>query len=229
MDNNEPKYKIDLIEVLQRCLKHWWLFLICVVLFSLVGTIYKIYFVDETYTASGVIYVSSAQANNDQSTEDAASKGDLDMARRLSDTYTETLKIRSFLMEVSNNVNNKYSWKQIRNMMTVETLEETELISIRVTAYFPKDAYDITKNILDLAPEKLEDVTGMGKVKVIDDVVMPDIADDKNTASFIFICAVLGCVFAAGIVMLELVMDKKIHKVEDLVKRYEISVLGTLR
>ncbi len=183
------------------------------------------FFTADTYTSSGVLYVSS-QSNREELTN--ISSAAISSARDLSMTAIETMKTRNFLSDVSKATGGKYSWEQIRGMMSVSVINETELLSVRVTAGNPEDAYNIAKSVILKAPEKLTSVFKAGEFSVVDHAMEPKGPNGKGLSRSVMMGAMLGAVLAAGIIFLISFFDTKVHKAEDITKRYGVSILGEL-
>lgn len=217
---------IDLIELLGSFWSHKFIIITLVVAFMAAFGIKTVYFTKDTYSASGALYVSSRTVNNGETIK--VNKSEIEAARTLSETYTETLRLRSFLMDVSDSVNNKYSWQQIKKMLTISTINDTELISVSVTADSAYDAYIITKKITELATGKLAEVSDGGKITVIDEVQMPTAPNNRNTVKKVLIGGAIGLFIGMAVVFLISQLDKKIHNISDVENRYNLSILGEL-
>lgn len=217
---------IDVFEVLKEIWKYKFLVIGLMIFCMLVVAVKMICFTPYTYTADGVLYVSNKADVSDDT--DIVNKNDIDAARTMSETYIETLKTRDFLMSVSDMVGEKYSWEQIKKMMDVSAVNQTELLSVKVTANSPSDAYRIANAITTLAPEKLSEVCEGGSISVIDSVILPTSPNSKGTVNSIALGGIVGIVLAVLLIVLFGFFDTKVHKSEDVAKRYDISILGEL-
>lgn len=228
MNENKANYDIDIFELLKSVWNYKYIVFLFVIIAIILSAVNLKFFTEDTYTASGIIYVSGKTDLEKDSIQDDVNLNDLYVARTLSTTYIETLNIRSFLMDVSNDIGNKYSWREIQNMTTITHINDTELLSVSVTANSAQDAYDLANSILKLAPNKLSDVTEGGGIKIIDEVLKPSSPDGKGVFTSIIFSAFLGVVLAVLLIFLMISFDTKIHKCEDIQRRYNISVLGVL-
>ena len=218
--------QIDLIELLKDIWKHKFLVVVMMLLCMFAVGIKMVYFTHYTYTADGVLYVSNKVSVSDDT--DVVEKSDIDTARTMSETYIETLKTREFLMDVSDKVGGEYSWEQIKKMMSVYAINQTELLSVSVTANSPEDAYKIANAITTLAPKKLSSVCEGGSISIIDKVIVPIRPNGKGTVKAVAAGGIVGIALAVMIVFLREFFDTKVHKSEDVAKRYDISILGEL-
>ncbi len=227
-DCKENEGTVDIFEMLKGLWEYKWIIIVFVVVASLFTVVKKQYFTADTYTAGGIIYAKSGNYSTQNQTDAVDIYNEISTARVLTSTYIETLKMRSFLMEVSHDLDNKYSWGQIGGMMSISQVGETEMLAISVRAPSAQDAYDVAKSILKLAPYKLSDVTEGGTIKVVDNVIKPSSPDGKGVVSSVIFSALVSAALAAVLIYILKVFDNKVRKSEDVEKRYNVSILGII-
>ncbi len=211
-----------------KTLKDIWKYKLIIVAFAIISTAFMVvkieFFTQDTYTASGVLYVSNSQSDSNEtitSTKILAS-------RVLSTTYIETLRLRSFLMDVSDSIGNKYTWRQIGNMMTVAPVNETEYLAIVVTATNPEDAYLVTDAILKRAPDKFIETFKGGEAIIVDKVMLPQSPNSKGGLKKTVVAMIAGGILGVLTICLISFLDKKVRSGEDVAKRYNVSLLGEI-
>lgn len=219
--------EFTLNDLLSMLWTHRTVIIITSLIFGIFFFCYSNYFVKETYTANGVLYVSNQEYQFDAE-DDSIQKSDIESARALSITYMETLKTRSFLTHISNITGNKYSWKSIKKKLEIKSVNETELLSVSFTSYSKTDAYNIANAIINNASDKLSSVFKGGKVYIVDTVIVPEKPDEKNTFLKTLLGIFIGAVFSAICAFLIDIYDTKIHKSEDVANRYNVSILGKI-
>ena len=138
----------------------------------------------------------------------------------------ETLKLRSFLTEVSEEIGGVYSWQQIKNMMQVSSVNETEYIMVSVTAKSPKTAYRIAECICRKAQGKFAEIFKGGEAIIVDKVIYPQYADSKGGLQKVLMSVFLGGMLGALIVVLMNFFDRKIRKSEEITEKFNVSILG---
>ena len=109
MNEDKDVSLFDIKEILQDIWKGKFFILALMIVSSLTMAIRVEFFVSEKYTADGVLYIHSQNQR-----DSGVTRNEIIDARVMSTTYMETLKLRSLLMEVSEEPGNVYSWKQIR-------------------------------------------------------------------------------------------------------------------
>lgn len=225
--NSKENYDFDILEFMAKLWKYKLLIIISVIVFASAMIIKVLYFTSDTYTASGVLYIRS-QARTTDTYEGSITKSEIDAARTLSTTYIETLKLRSFLTDVSEATGSIYSWQQIKSMMSVSAINDTEYISVSVTAKSPEEAYEIAECIFLNAPAKFIETFEGGQVTVVDPVNKPDQPNDKGLLKMILLGIIIGLAVGTLIVFIINLFDKKVHRSEDVERRYGVSILGEI-
>lgn len=243
MNENKDTKPLDLLEILQYVWKGKFFILALMVISALLMAIRVEFFVSETYTADGVLYIYSQFSNQTQNgtvavegeAGEAATEGEtngavtgasINDARTMSTTYMETLKLRSFLTEVSEEIGGVYSWQQIKKMMQVSSVNETEYIMVSVTANNPKTAYRIADCICRKAQGKFAEIFKGGEAIIVDKVIYPQYADSKGGLQKVLISIFLGGALGTFIVVLMNLFDRKIRKSEEISEKYNVSILG---
>lgn len=239
MDEKKDIELFNIIEILQYIWKGKF-FILAVMLFSALIAVVRIeLFVSDKYTADGVLYIYSQNLDDIQATtvfqnEDGESDvsstsvtgAAINDARTMSTTYMETLKLRSFLTEVSEEIGGVYSWGQIKNMMQVSSVNETEYVMVSVTAEDPKMAYRIAECICRKAQGKFSEIFKGGEAIIVDKVIYPQYPDSKGGLQNVCFSLVLGGMLGALIIILINLFDKRIRKSEEISNEYNISILG---
>ena len=223
---NVVEESIDLIELLQNIWKQKWVILTLAVIMGALAFVKVQYFTDDVYRSSGILYVSNRKDTT--ISDDSIKASDINASREFSTTYIQILQTRSFLKSISEKTGGKYTWAQIGRMMNISAVEETELLSIVVTAGNPEDAYEITSAILNNASSKLTGVFKNGDVSIVDDAVMPKAPMSKGVIRQIALGAIIGVVMGIAYVFIRNFFDTKVRKSEDVEKRYNVSVLGEI-
>lgn len=215
---------IDLMEIAKSVWMYKFMLIALAVVIAMLAVVKVEFFTKDRYVAYGTIYVSNGQTIE----ADVVSGQAIDTARTMVETCREILKTRTFLTDVSLDVGGKYSWSQIGSMTSINSVNETELMRISVTAYSPEDAYLIAQSIVGNAPERLVSIFKSGTAEIIDEVIAPSAPINKGTVGEAAKGAVLGLFIGLAIVVIINLFDTKIHKGEDVAARYKVSILGEI-
>ena len=230
--NNSSK-ELDFAELLSVFWKHKAIIVILAVLAAFVSYFY-VYYSVPMYESSGVLYVSNKEVNHEEELTAAASaasmkSSDITASRSLVTSYLEILKTNDFLEKVSSDLGGAYTPKEIKGMLYMSSLNETELLSVRAVSPDPKTSYDVVNAVLKHAPETLIYVFDSGSAKVVDSPRMPQKPISKGLVRKTVLGFAIGAVLGCAIVFLMHFLDNKVHKASDLTQRYQLSVLGEIR
>lgn len=226
MFNNEETASLDLRELYNKFLEYKYIFAVSVVICIILSFVYYKCMVTPMYSSSSVIYVNCM--NPEQTTGDGISEYEIQSSRALTTTYMEILCGRTFLNSVSADIAYKYDWRQLSSMISISQVNETELLKVKVTALAPEDAYIICKSIVKNAPTKMLTVFKRGTIEVVDEVNMPMLPSSVGIKQILLVGVVLGMILALAVAFVLEVFDTKIRTSEELVRRYNITVLGDI-
>lgn len=186
------------------------------------------YFSVPTYKSSGVLYVSNMLIDEEEQSTSVKSTN-IQASRLLVTTYMEILKTDDFLSLVGEELGGKYSTAQLKSMISMSSINETELLSVSVVSTDPQDSCDIVSAVLNNAPETLLRIFESGSVKTVNHPKVSTSPIGKGTVNKTLIGtvggAILGCVLAIALRF----FDNRVRKASDLTERYDLSVLGEIR
>lgn len=224
---NENEKEASIIDILRMMLPYKWLILVCVVFMSLAFFVKTEFFTNDTYTSTGVLYVSNHMQGM-VSSNYSVELSDIESARTMASTCMELLNTRTYLTYVSNTTGGKYEWNEIAQMINVSSVNETELLSISVTSESPEDSYDIANAIIQKAPSQLGTIFTSGTIEIIDEAVYPEQPNSRGVLRNTAIGFAVGLVLGVLIAFLLSMFDRTVHIDTDLAKRYDIPVLGNI-
>lgn len=216
---------IDLLAVARKVWEYRFLIIILALAGMIIMAVKVQFLTKDTYVASGILYVSNKRVND---TTTYVSQNDIDTSISMNTTYMEILKTRSFLTDISYDIDEKYSWEEIGSMVSFSSVNETQLMKISARAYSAEDAYIVADSIMRNAPDKLSSVFTNGEISVVDSVVVPEAPQGKGRVKKVGMGAMAGIALGAAIAVVMFFFDTKIHKSEDVAKRYNVSVLGEI-
>ncbi len=216
--------QLNILSIIDMLLRRWSMILLSAVLVGIFTFVYSEVFISPVYSSTASLYVNSSKQNyNNEITQTT-----LNSSRELVMTYAEILQARTFLSMVADEVGGDYTINQIRDMITMDALNQTEILQITVKGTNADDVYKIAKSIVKYAPDELIRVVEAGSVKILDNAsetktpISPNIR--KNTFIGIFIGIILGALL---VIVLEL-FDTRIKSGDEISQRYNEPLLGEI-
>ena len=215
--------KIGIAEILEMMIRRWWIWAICAVTFSIGAFVYTQVFVKPLYRTDGTLYV------NAQRTQDIdISQGEMASSQTLVKTYQEILSRRTFLSQVAADLDGKYSTGALKGMISYASVNDTQILEIKVVGEVPQDVYEICHSVLVHAPDELIRVINAGSVKILDDGQVAPAPFSPNVKQNSLIALLLGIAVGAGIILLLELFDTRIKSREDIVKKLPEPLLGEI-
>lgn len=218
--------QISIVEIAYMMLSKWPALLISMIVAAAIVFSGTLVFITPKYQSNGKLYVSSEGQRSAQS--DVVAYNTVLTNQKLVNTYLEILRSDSFLSTVSEDIGSKYSNSEIKSMLSMSPVNETELLEISVLCPDPYDAYKITNSIIKNSSDEIERVVEGGSVRVIDNASMPKSPATPNVVKNTAIGAIAGLLLGAFVIFLREMLDTRVKAGEDMQGKYSIPVLGEI-
>jgi len=144
---------LDLRAYIAIALKWWWLFLLLTLVAAAVGYLTSSQ-KPTFYRATATILVGQSIQSSDLSTSD------LYLSERLGRTYAEIARRQPVLQEVVDTLSLQDSWQALRDRVSVNSVQDTQLLEITVTASTPEEAQvtadEVARQLIRLSPTELQ-------------------------------------------------------------------------
>ena len=218
--------ELDLKELFQIFWNKKLQIILIVAIFMVIGVIYSIGFVTPMYTSYTTLLLVKGEEENAKS--DSITTTDLTLNSKLVSTYRELIKSKDVLRQVISNLNIDVNEEDIRNHITVTSVEETELIEITVQNEDPTDAAKIANEIAKVFTEKVAELYKINNVHVIDEAEVENTPSNINHVKDVVIFAFIGLVIAVAYVLIANMLDTTIKTAEDVEKLFKVPVLANI-
>lgn len=210
----------ELFELFRRNL----LFIISVTLIAAIaGLIISTFFMTPVYEASATMIVNKSENNNTDVTYN-----DLLLSQKLVKTYSVIMQSNTVLNRVIDEIGLKMSTGALKGMLSINGVNDTEVIKITVTNENPDLAAAIANEITKQAPAEIIRAVKAGSVEVIDSAVVPSAPVKPRKAMNTAIAGILGGMLSVGIIFLRNYFDDTIKTEEDIREKLNLPVLGVL-
>ena len=222
--------QIDLVKLMIYLLKRAWLLILCGVIGFAGMYMYTSAHKQETYTASGTMYVYNANPNliNYQYT----SISDLNSAVQLLDTYMVVVRSNKVMDAVAERLSAKYPGippAYIAGTLSMGSVAETGVLQVRCVTTDAQMSADICNAVLDVAPAEIIRVVNAGGIEIIDYAQPPLAPDTVSLRRKAVMGALAGVVAAGGVLLLLFLLNNKVADTKELHDRYTPPVLSSIR
>lgn len=217
---------ISLRELFQT-LKKRIVLIISIILVAMIGSGVVSYFVlTPEYKSSTQILV------NQSKTDDTAfyNTNEVQTNIQLISTYSVILKSAAILNNVKNELDLDISVSSLNNKITVESAQNSQIMTVSVTDSDPALALEIANKTAEVFEKEIK------KIMSVDNVTILPLADDQENQSpispnpplNIVIAAVVGLLAGVCIAFLLEYLDNTVKTEQDIEKLLELTVLGAI-
>ncbi len=231
---------IDLKKLALLLLRHIWIILLAFLLCFIIT-----YFAVEMpktpkYSATALMYVSNRADSNPNSQFTTSNQSG---AMALINTCNVIVKSNSALgkimdeldaadgtadrIYVSSTTGNSYTDADVKEMIELSSVDNTEVMAIKVTCADTNDAIAIANAIVDVVPLVIKETINSGYATKVDSAYFDGISNTPGLTTP-FIVGFVAAAAAAGVIILINSLDTRIHTKEDIVSVYNIPVIGEI-
>ena len=202
-----------------------WILLVAV-LCADIGFAAAAFVIAPTYSAGADMIVNNKQ-NAATQTGDVTTQ-DLSASSTLVSTYSVILKSHTVLEQVIEQLHLPYTYDQLAGMITVSTVNNTQVMRITVKCGDSRTALEIVSKLVDIAPGVIVDKAEVGSVKTVDEPWTSGkiVAPSKKKYALVGFAA--GFLLMCAIFALRELLNNTYKTEADIVKDLGLPVLGVI-
>ena len=204
------------------------------ILFIAVAGVLSYFVLDKEYETFTTLIVGKPK---DYQGENNIEYNDIILNQRLVSTYGEIVKMRVVADKVIDNLKLPISYSEFGNKVSVELVQDTEIIKLKVVDEDPVLAADIANETAEVFMDSVKDIMLVENVQVIDKAQVPKNPVSPRPLLNMAIAGVLGIMigifiaflleFLDDTILLEF-LDDTIKTENDVEKKLELPVIGII-
>lgn len=211
---------------LNELLNYFWtkkiLIIVCFIVSLYGGIMYSTVFQKPMYKSYTTLLLTP------ENKESTITNSDITLNRNLVDTYREIIKSKKILNTVIENLDLDYTYSMINRHVSVESVNETEIIKISVTDENKWLAMYIANEIATVFKTEVVKIYKLENIAIIDTAELSNSPYNINTAKQVLISGVLGLAVGFGIAFVIYYFDTTIKSAEDIEKKIGLPVIGSI-
>mgnify|MGYP000961779582 CR=1 FL=1 len=161
IEETNQELEIDLMHLIRLLVRKWWLIVSVTAVFTVAAGLYAYGMLDDTYTAESSMIVQVTNSGDSDYTN-------LLTGQRLVDTYTEIAQSNRVLGELRTNLDITYTNSQLRDMITVASVNETLIVELKVETEDPQLSSDIANELVVIVQTLSATFDGLENVEVLE-------------------------------------------------------------
>ena len=187
----------------------------------LAAGLYTKYRIVPTYQSTSVLYVFNTQKG-------AIDFSSLQLSTNLTNDYVELIKSRPVVETVGANLDKEYTYKQIRDMLTVTNPSSTRFLRISITSPDPQEAKDMSNEFAVVTRQQIAAIMDQTMPSVVEWGVLPSVPVAPNMKRNALMGGLLALVLVMGIYLLLYLLDDTLKSTEDIEKYLGVSTLAVI-
>jgi capsular polysaccharide biosynthesis protein len=215
--------ELDLRDLLTYFLNKIVYFMIIVAAVVTMGCLYSVFLQTPVYTSETSVILTGF--SNEQS---SITQSDLTVNSKLVGTYQVIVKSNRVLKQVIENLNLNYATEELADMITVTSVNDTEIIKISVTNESAQDAYSIASEVANVFSVEAKDLYNLSNVSILDDAELADEPSNMNIVKQIAIFVAVGILLGFVVIFITYYFDTTIKSAQDVERKFELTILGSI-
>lgn len=217
--------EISLRELFLIIRKRIWLVIVLAVLAVGITAIVSYYVLDPVYQTFTTLMVGKPK---DYQSDNKLEYNDVLLNQKLVSTYGELVKSRKVADQVIANLNLDMSYETFGSKVSVNLVNNTEIIKIQVKDTDPELAQKIANETADVFMESVKNIMMVENVQVIDKAEISLTPISPKPMLNMAIAGVLGIMAGVFLVFVLEYLDNTIKTPDDVAKHLGISIIGTI-
>ena len=222
LPTEEKESELDLYELFSYFLKKWPVILIGLLVGMILSGAVTLFFMTPKYTATSKIYMVSS------STDSVVDLTDLNIGTSLSSDYEELLMTRPILEEVIKDNNLKYSYEDISEMVSINTITDTRILVIHATSTDPKEAKNIANALAKKAVKELPKLMDTSKPNIAEAAIIPKEKSSPSILKNTLLGGLIGIILVMGFYTFLFIRDDTLNSSEDVEKAFGVMPLAVV-
>lgn len=232
MNNTNELEQVDIKRIIEIILERFVSIVVITILCGLISFGVSKYFLTPKYESYITMYVNNRRSSEVENTETKMLTSDIQASQQLVPTYVEMIKSNNVLEAVVDKFNERtgesYSVDKLRRMVEANSLGNTEILEVTVKTTEAAEAREIANIIAEIAPQKIQTFIDRSDVKIIDYAKISTTPVSPNMRNNTIIGTLLGLVLSISFILIKELFDVRVKNADDLVKRFNYPVLGTI-
>ncbi len=224
-NNNKDYYVIDIMHILRTVWHRIWVLFVCGFIAAGIGFSIAAFAIAPTYSSSIMLYVNNSSISlNDVGF--SISSSDISAAQSLVKTYNVLLKNRTTLERVIDETGVDYTWIELYDMVEASSVNETEIMRVKVTAEDSKEAMIIANGIATVLPQRVTEIVEGTSMEVVDSAIENPLKIAPSLKQYTMVGFILGVFVSLICLVIAALMDNTIHDEDYVLQNYDYAILA---
>lgn len=221
--------ELSLMYFLNLALRWLWVIILVMIVFGASAFGYCEFLATPQYKATASVLVTNGAIMQDATEEkDTVNSTDISASISLIDTVMDILKTPEIFKELSNEIDNRYSYGALKSRFTVtEKSNRSMFVDISFIANSPEEATELVNKFAALTPDYITKFVPYSYVAIAANADNASLVYPKTT-TFIMMAALVGAAITYIVVFIIDSLDHAVLGEKDFASKYDIPIIGTV-
>jgi polysaccharide biosynthesis transport protein len=216
---------MDIKQIISLLIKHIWKIIIATIICGILGYVISTYFIVEKFESSSLMYISS---NKNAAAGEDLTYNEYNLNIKLVNSYSALCKTDRILNKVLDETGLDISLGSISYMISVNSVNNTEIIEIVVKNENPETATIIANAVAVVFTREIPNIIKMDNVQIIDYATVPISPVSPNVMMNTLIAMLVGLFLSVLIIFLVEFLDVSIKERTQLEELLDAPVFGII-
>ncbi len=220
--------ELDLKEIFKMLWSNRRIIIVVTVVLMIIAIIYSFVIQTPKYQSYTTLVLTKAE-NTEDSASTSVTQTDVTMNQKLVSTYSEIVKSKNILSQVIENLQiANLTQADLRSNVTVEAIEDTEVIKIIVSNENPEYAAKIANEIGRVFSEKIVDMYKINNIYTLDEAEVSHTPYNKKPVKNIIIAILAGIFISCAFIIVRSLFDTTVKTAEEIEKALKVPVIAQI-
>ena len=196
------------------------------IFFGLIGSLYSLFIQTPMYSSKTTLLLANISEMDGDGT--GIDNNTVSLNQKLVSTYREIIKSKRVLKQVIDNLDLDYEFGALEKMISVNSINDTEIISVVVKNEDTVVAMKIANEVAEIFCDEIVEIYQIKNVNIIDKAEVNDVPYNVNLVKQIIMYLLIGVVLSCAVVFIMYYFDTTIKTKEEIEERAGLPVLGII-
>ena len=218
--------ELELKEILRMLWDGRRIIIVFTIILIIFAAVYSCILQTPKYQSSTTLVLARVESSEDGSSTASVTQTDVTMNQKLVSTYSEIIRSKNVLGQVIENLEiANLTQAELRKSVTVEAIEDTEVIRITVSTEEPEYSARIANEIGKVFSEKIVD---MYRINNVDQAEANFTPYNINPVKYIVIAFVGGIFISCAFIIIKNLFDTTVKSAEAIEKNLKVPVIAQI-
>ena len=219
--------EVSMLRLCREILRKSWLVALAAVVGAIVTFLVSAYVITPKYESSAMFYVNNSNFSLGD-TSVSITSADITASKSLVESYIVILDTRNSLNDVIDYAGVDRTYREVRDMLTAEAVNETEIFKVTVTSEDPEEAEKIAEAISYILPKRIASIIEGTSAKIVDTAVLPSSPSSPNVTINTLLGFLLGLIVAVVAIVLGELFDVTVRTEDDVTASCDHPILASV-